>query len=443
MQLTLDHVRACLQGAVPATIATCDAAGVPNVSYVSQIHHVDSDHIALSFQFFNKTRQNMQQNPQITAYLIDPVTTARYRLAMLYVRTETEGALFQSMKARLASIASHTGMGDVFVLKGADICRVLHIEQIDCEVGPPSATPLPWTSLLRRLCEQVQQHCDLSQLLDSALASLCGLTGVRQAMILIADEAAQKLYTLASSGYSESGVGAEVPYDCGVIGVAARYRTPILISHMSAEYLYSEATRAALVDPQLETGIPFPGLTAPQSQLAIPLLTGAALVGVLFLESERELAFDYHYEDALMVFGMQLAQQIAQLQQQEQGESTQLIQAITPDTSLPPLQVRYFAGNHSVFVDDVYLIKGVAGSILWRLLTLMQEQQRVEFSNRELRLDGSLGLPDIDDNLEARLILLRRRLAEQCPDLQLRKTGRGRFQLVLQRPVRLVADSPG
>lgn len=443
MQLTLDHVRACLQGVVPATIATCDAAGVPNVSYVSQIHHVDSDHIALSFQFFNKTRQNMQQNPQITAYLIDPVTTARYRLAMLYVRTETEGALFQSMKARLASIASHTGMGDVFVLKGADICRVLHIEQIDCEVGPPSATPLPWTSVLRRLCEQAQQHCDLSQLLDSTLASLGGLTGVRQAMILIADEAAQKLYTLASSGYSESGVGAEIPYDCGVIGVAARYRTPILISHMSAEYLYSEATRAALVDPQLETGIPFPGLAAPQSQLAIPLLTGSALVGVLFLESERELAFDYHYEDALMVFGMQLAQQIAQLQQQEPGDSPPLTQTATPDTSLPPLQVRYFAGNHSVFVDDVYLIKGVAGSILWRLLTLMQEQQRVEFSNRELRLDGSLGLPDIDDNLEARLILLRRRLAEQCPDLQLRKTGRGRFQLVLQRPVRLVADSSG
>lgn len=442
MSLTLDHVRACLEGVVPATIATCDAAGVPNVSYVSQIHYVDGEHIALSFQFFNKTRHNMQQNPQITAYLIDPVTTARYRLAMLYLRTETDGALFQNMKAKLASIASHTGMGDVFVLKGADICRVLHIEAIDCVVGPPSSAQLPWTSLLRRLCESLQRYCDLSALLDAALVNLTGLTAVRQAMILIADEAAQKLYTLASLGYPESGVGAEIPYDCGVIGVAARYRTPIRISHMTAEYLYSEATRSAQQDPQLETGIPFPGLDAPQSQLAIPLLLSGGLVGVLFLESERELVFDYHYEDALMVFGMQLAQQIAQLQQQELAEGPALSESSTPDTSLPPLQVRYFAGNHSVFVDDIYLIKGVAGSILWRLLNLMQTQQRVEFSNRELRLDGSLGLPDIDDNLEARLILLRRRLAEKCPDLQLRKTGRGRFQLVLTRPVQLSAESP-
>ena len=32
------------------------------------------------------------------------------------------------------------------------------------------------------------------------------------------------------------------------------------------------------------------------------------------------------------------------------------------------LRVRHFAANNSVFVDDEYLIKGVAGAILWRLL---------------------------------------------------------------------------
>ncbi len=441
-RLTLDHIRPCLEGAVPGTLATCDAGGIPNVSYVSQVHYVDGEHVALSFQFFNKTRRNMQQNPQLTAYLIDPVTTARYRLALLYVRTETGGALFENMKARLASIASHTGMSDVFVLKGADVCRVLHIEAIDCEVGPPATNSLPWTSLLRTLCRRLATQYDLASLLEITLDSLRELTGVQQGMLLMADEAGQKLYALASMGYPDSGVGTEIPYDCGVIGVAARYRTPIRINHMSSDYLYSEASRCNTnADPLLETGIPFPGLSAPQSQLAIPLVSGQRLQGVLFLESEQELAFDYQFEDALMVLGHQLAHTMASLQSLESSSAAQPGSTTIPDPNLPPLQVRYFSANHSVFIDDTYLIKGVAGRILWRLLNIAQCEERLDFSNRELRLDSSLGLPEIDDNLEARLILLRRRLQEQCPAVQICKSGRGRFRLELQRPFVLCADS--
>jgi hypothetical protein len=103
--------------------------------------------------------------------------------------------------------------------------------------------------------------------------------------------------------------------------------------------------------------------------------------------------------------------------------------------------IRHYAANDSVFIGEDYLIKGVAGAIFWKLLCDYVHSQRTEFSNRELRLDPTLRLPDISDNLEARLILLGRRLAERCPFLRIEKTGRGRFRLNVERPVQL-ADVP-
>ena len=102
----------------------------------------------------------------------------------------------------------------------------------------------------------------------------------------------------------------------------------------------------------------------------------------------------------------------------------------------PALHVRHYRSNDSVFINNAYLIKGVAGAILWKLLRDGQHG-RNDFTNRELRLDASLRLPDVADNLEARLLLLHRRLAEQCPQLRIQKTGRGCFRFEANGPVEL------
>ena len=117
--ITLESLRPCLEGIIPAQLATVSPDGIPNTTYVSQVDYVDTRHVAVSFQFFNKTRENILAHPHAEVVVIHPVTAASYRMRLRYLRTETAGKVFERMKARLAGIASHTGMAGIFVLKGA------------------------------------------------------------------------------------------------------------------------------------------------------------------------------------------------------------------------------------------------------------------------------------------------------------------------------------
>jgi len=100
-------------------------------------------------------------------------------------------------------------------------------------------------------------------------------------------------------------------------------------------------------------------------------------------------------------------------------------------------RVRFYEVDGSTFIDGDYLIKGVAGRLLWALLAHHQREGRVEFTNREMRLDPSLDLPAYRDNFESRLILLKRRLDEQEAPVRIDKTSRGCFRLVVDGPLLL------
>jgi adenylate cyclase len=222
--------------------------------------------------------------------------------------------------------------------------------------------------------------------------------------------------------------------------VAARERTPIRIGHMAHEYLYSRAVRQSLgaSNPELEVEIPLPGLAESRSQLAVPIALGQRLLGVLYAESPRDRRFTYEDEDALVTLAGQLAVTMHLLgQHADNHEEAAAAETAKAGADGAPAVVRRYRADNSVFIDGDYLIKGVAGAILWKLLSDHDGQGRCEFTNRELRLDPALHLPDIGDNLEARLILLQRRLAARCPFVRIEKTGRGRFRLALDRPVRL------
>ena len=123
-----------LEGMFPSWITTSSNGGEPNTTVISQIWFVSKTEVALSFQFFNKTKKNISQNPYAFATIVNPASFDMYNLELKYSRTESEGDLFDEMDMKLEAIASMSGMSGIFELKGADIYNVLSINKTNYEL---------------------------------------------------------------------------------------------------------------------------------------------------------------------------------------------------------------------------------------------------------------------------------------------------------------------
>jgi uncharacterized protein len=124
------EIRPVLDNGVPAIMVTCSAEGVPNVTVISQVYYVDEHHVALSFQFFNKTIRNVRENPRAFVCVNDVASLAQWILNLEFQRTETEGPIFDAMDMQIEAIASATGMSGIFKLRGADIYQVQSVERL-------------------------------------------------------------------------------------------------------------------------------------------------------------------------------------------------------------------------------------------------------------------------------------------------------------------------
>lgn len=169
----------------------------------------------------------------------------------------------------------------------------------------------------------------------------------------------------------------------------------------------------------------------------MPLVAHNELLGVLCLQSAKSGRFLADDERAVQIIARHLAASMAMLRRRDAAEHEAMPSRRVTAPSAMTSVAKHYVADDSIFIDDVYLIKGVAGRIFWKLLQHFDRTGRVDFSNKEIRLDGSLQLPDFKDNLEARLILLRHRLKDRSDVVSLVPAGRGRLYLEVHRKLTL------
>ena len=451
--LSMRDLRRCFDGRIPAVIATSSAAGEPNITYLSAVHAVDEERVALSNQFMSKTARNLAENPRATLLLLDPVTYCEYQLRLRYERTDRRGPLFERLRDEVDKVAALSGMQDVFRLRSADICRVEEIELVR-DLGPPAdaGSTRHRAALLAAagdLGSRLSRCADLETLLDVALQGMDELLGYRHASVMLLDEEGTRLFTVASHGFPAEGVGSEVEVGDGVAGAAAQRCGPVREGSLWQMKKYSRSVRRAFeaegtVGPGID--VPLPALEDAQSQLAVPAMARGELVGVVVVSSPISVAFDDDDESVLTLIATLIAQMV-DIDRRSAGEDAvgaadTMVAAATgplvePKPANSECHVRFFTVDGSVFIDGSHLIRGVAGRILWSIVNRYTQTGQTEFTNKELRLDRSLELPGFRDNLDTRLLMLKRRLDERDAPIRLVRLGRGLHKLECAPALRL------
>jgi hypothetical protein len=276
----LESIMPCFQGVIPSWVTTCPADRVPNATIVSIVQYVDSERVALTRQFMNKSRINLDANPQAQVIVVNPSNGEQFALDTHYVRTQSEGPIFDAVAANLDAIASMTGMTGVFRLRGVDIHCVLACEPFGGRT-PVTSQRRPERDMLPLLDEFVRRLslcAEYTEAVRVGLEALDDLFGFGYSVLLTADERGDRLFAVASNGYASSGVGAEVPIGYGPVGIAAQRRRVVCVPSV---------TRSRSMNAAIQDSIRRSGGEPSAAEIELPGLEAGAVVALRLIGTRR------------------------------------------------------------------------------------------------------------------------------------------------------------
>lgn len=159
--------------------------------------------------------------------------------------------------------------------------------------------------LLRNVAVELTNLSPLKEKLNNILKLLDDNFSLKHTILLFPAKNETVLRVFASRGFTDLGIGVEIPFNYGVVGTVASKKKKLRVSRLSQYRRYANAFHKN-DDPATQT-VQLPGLPNAESQVALPLLANNELVAVLSCESENILFFHKTDEDLLMTLSQQIA----------------------------------------------------------------------------------------------------------------------------------------
>ena len=177
--------------------------------------------------------------------------------------------------------------------------------------------------IIERVASQISKTLNLDAIAKTMLISMEEYFDFKHSMILLLDGSESTLKVIATHGYKEEGIGAEVKIGVGVIGMVAKKKKLMRMANLGAQMQYMQAIKQQIQpseDTVIADEISLPGLKNAESQVAIPMLMEDELIGVFSVESDKVNIFDKSDELIIKILANQTANalQNAKLYQLEQ-----------------------------------------------------------------------------------------------------------------------------
>ncbi len=152
------------------------------------------------------------------------------------------------------------------------------------------------SELIRLLSIELSKPSNLQDKLNSILLLLDQNFNLKHTLLLLPDEQQTVLRVSASRGFTESGIGVEVKFGEGQVGLVAAKKRKLRLVNISRKKFYMRNSESSA----LQTYNPLPSLACVESLVVLPIISGEELVAVLSSESEDINFFSQEDEDFLM-----------------------------------------------------------------------------------------------------------------------------------------------
>ena len=97
--------------------------------------------------------------------------------------------------------------------------------------------------IIEKVASKINKHLDSKVIADTMLTSMDDHFDFKHSMILLVDDKKDVLRVIATHGYKDKGVGAEVKFGVGVIGIVAKKKKLMRMANIGTQKQYMEAIK--------------------------------------------------------------------------------------------------------------------------------------------------------------------------------------------------------